>query len=469
MSITTSHEKLAEIIGAAVPADCGNRKRVFRGLEYDSRRIQGGELFIALKGEQAHGQLFLSQAFERGAALAVVEDSSLLASSPYAENLLQVPDSLRALWDLSRWWRRETKLPVLAVTGSVGKTTVKELCAAILLSAGPGTYAQKSFNNHVGVPYTVSQMHREHQWAVIEMGMNHAGEIADLTRIAEPNVAAITAIAPAHIEHFSGIDAIARAKLEIIEGLAPDGTLIMNDEADVLRSEWSKLSSRHKALFFGCSDQVDCQVKQIESQGLTGISFVLRLFSEEVPVRMSVMGRQYASNAACAALSCKTLLPFLELADIARALEAFRAPLMRLNQHELADGRIVIDDSYNANPASMSSMLELARDVVASGKRVVLVLGDMLEQGQFSEENHRRIGELAATVGAECVIAVGPAAKTFSDVCATLGTESYHTLDVACAAQNARAVAWDVVFVKGSRGIGLDRVVTALLAQAEKG
>ena len=465
MTLSISKSKLCEVVqGAPLNPSNADQKIVFRGVEFDSRNIRGGELFVALPGEKTHGHSFVPDVLSRGAALALVEDGAPFASHPEADRIVVVSDSLAAFSALASWWRQELNTPLFAVTGSVGKTTVKEIAAHLLLGFGPGGYSLKSYNNHVGVPYSLCKLSPEHQWAIVEMGMNHAGEISHLSRLARPDHVAITTVAPAHIENLGSLSGIAKAKCEIIEGLRSGGQVILPDAGPELASELARIDPAHSlnVVHFGEGQGCAARISELRSLGLEGISFDLELSRagkvERAAVRMTTLGSQNAFNAACAALAACALIPSLSLDFIAARLGTFVAPLMRMNLKQYSDDVSLIDDSYNANPASMGAFLDLAGDLQKSGLPVALVVGDMLELGSFSAHYHDQIGQRLLALRPAAVAAVGPEAKRYL---ASIGGlfPAFH------AASAEEAAAWImqqpaiVYMVKASRGIGLDKAV----------
>ena len=468
MSIRSSKEHILEVLNAVGSGEI--KGMPFAGVEYDSRNIKGGELFIALKGEKAHGHEYLSQVFERGAALALVEDKSLLDTFTEKDRLVYVPDTLDGFWRLAHWWRNKTGVPVVAVTGSVGKTTTKELMASILLQYSSGNYALKSFNNHVGVPYSLCRTSIEHGWSVIEIGMNHPGEISKLSKIVEPDVAIITEVSPAHIGAFKGIEGIALEKLSIIDGLRKGGTLVVNGDNSDLAAQLKVRSMEDlKIVKAGAKkDALDYNVHSIESEGFEAISFQLTNLGIDESIKLKISGRHNALNALIAAVACHTLLPDLKPEQIAKGLENFTAPLMRLNLKRISDSRHVLDDSYNANPASMKAILEIARDGKKNGVKIGLVLGDMLELGEFSEKYHRELGEAVANLQPAFLIAVGQMASTVTSPAKSAGVRVFEVSDAEKAYEIAVKEPCDMIFVKGSRGIGLDKTVTKLVQQFEE-
>lgn len=468
MSISLSKKRLIEITSGRTITGPSDSKLVFSGLEYDSRQVKGGELFVALAGAEAHGEKYLEQALRNGAAMALVESENLL-QHPEAARFVVVKDSLEAFSAVASTWRRDVGIPIMAITGSVGKTTTKELAAAILLRRCPGAFSLKSHNNHVGVPYTLCRLSRNHSWAVLEMGMNHAGEILRLTKIAEPTSAAITRIAPAHIEFFGRLEKIAEAKLEILAGLKPGASVLINGDDEVLSDvlKAGGIENRFTIRRFGAGDGSDVQVSWIKPHGLEGIEFGLILNGHEHRVTMSVPGRQTAFNAACAALVVQTLFPDFPEEEIVAGLAAFTAPLMRLQVHELPDGRRVIDDSYNANPVSMQACMSLASDLKESGSRVGLILGDMRELGALSEKYHRELGQQAAKAAPAFVILVGEFSQVVGQPLQAGGIPVYFAKTPEEAGREAFSRACDVVIVKASRTVGLERAVAALEHQGE--
>jgi len=462
MTIALTRDELIRIVdGRTGPA---TERLTCSGVAFDSRDVRGGELFVALPGEKAHGHAFVPQALERGAALCLVEDPALPAASPHPERFVVVPDTLGAFSKLAAWWRETLKLPVLAITGSVGKTTTKEIAAAALLKVRPGVFSLKSHNNHVGVPYTICRMGRTHEWAVLEMGMNHAGELTRLSGIAVPDVAVITCIAPAHIEFFGTLDRIADAKLEISAGLRPGGTLVLNGDDEVLMRAVERLTQRPTIRLFGTGARCDLRLGEVTAHGLEGISFPLTFGGVTEEVRMNVLGRHNAMNAAAAALGMLSLLPGLTLTEVSAGLREFQAPLMRLNVKPLRGERKVIDDSYNANPESMKAALAIARDLAASGLKVGLILGDMLELGEHSESFHREVGTAAVAAAPVFLVGVGEWSRAYVEAARAAGIPAFAAATAEESAHIARKHSFDIVLIKASRGIGLDRAVSTLIA-----
>lgn len=433
------------------------------GVVTDSREVTGGELFVALPGEKMHGHTFVRTAFDRGASLLLVETAEPFDGVD-PERCIVVPDSLAALGTLAAWWRANQQIPVLGVTGSVGKTTTKELCACILLAHAQGSYSRKSFNNHVGVPLSLLSISQEAQWAVIEMGMNHAGEISALTALARPTVALITTIAPAHIENLGSLENIVLAKLEIAEGVPPEGTLILNGDSELLISIARKKIPQRNILTFGSSTDATLRVMEISGRGIEGISVAIEFAGERPePFLVPIMGKHNGMNIAASILAAKTLIPELSWDTIRRGLSRFTAPDMRLRRYPTQSGMQVIDDSYNANPESMRALISIARETAEQGREVGLVLGDMLELGAIAPEAHREVGRLAAEIAPLFIAAVGPQSRLLAEEAERAGaTVSWYPSAKEAAAASAE-FGCEVLFVKASRGTGLDAVVRAVV------
>jgi UDP-N-acetylmuramoyl-tripeptide--D-alanyl-D-alanine ligase len=455
----------------------------FTGVEFDSREIKGGELFVALPGEVTHGNQFVEQAFRNGASVCLVEvgNAPLIDSGvriEYFERMISVTDSLEAFSIIANWWRNRLNTPIIGVTGSIGKTTVKELMAQILSGLSQGYWTKKSYNNHVGVPYTLCHLAQEHSWAVVEMGMNHAGELTRLSKIAEPDAVLITCIAPVHIEFFKDINGIADAKLEILSGLRQHGEVILNFDDEVLMSSyWRALAAgkgrnRQREItltgFGSLNDQATVAIKNLTSRGLKGISLELHIKDQIFRVNLPIPGAHNAMNIAAALLGAMTLQPDIEIERLIAQLPRLNLPNMRLTVHNLRDGRTIIDDSYNANPRSMQALVDLVNESSDEGKRIGLVLGDMKELGIHAEAAHREVGAMAAQSGIDFLVGVGEWAEELVQGCVEVGIKNAVCRD----SSEAMAILldprdndfrFDILGVKASRSVGLDILVQGLL------
>jgi UDP-N-acetylmuramoyl-tripeptide--D-alanyl-D-alanine ligase len=428
--------------------------QAFIGISTDSRKLRSGELYVALSGERFDGHQFVEPAARQGAVAAVVERQ---LDSAMAQVI--VPDALRALQVYASHWRNRFDIPVIGVTGSNGKTTTKEMLSAICSQRGPVLATLGNLNNHIGVPLTLLRLRAEHQSAVIEMGANHQGEIAQLTRLAQPGVAVITQAGLAHIEGFGGREGIARGKGEIFAGLSANGLAVINADDDYA-DMWRQLAAHCQQLSFGLDAVADVTahaIREISYGGDEHIEFELETPQGSAQVSLPMLGRHNVMNALAAA-ACALGAGFLP-AEIARGLGAMRSVSGRLVRRDAIQGAHVIDDTYNANPTSLAAALDLLARLPT---RRWLVLGDMGELGAESSEWHRKAGEWARARDVERLFAVGPlsrdAVKAFGE-----GAEHFtsHTeLTVALASELRAGI---TVLVKGSRSMHMEQVVQALL------
>ncbi len=363
------------------------------GVSIDTRTLKPGDLYIAIKGHNFDGHAFVDHAIKAGAR-AVIVHSRMTTAVPQ----VRVADTTRALGDLARYWARRHQVPTIAITGSNGKTTVKEIIASILRQLGSVLATRGNLNNDIGVPLTLLNLRPEHQYAVIEMGASKAGDIQRLVAIAEPDVAVITNIGAAHIEGFGSVDRIAEAKAEIFDGLGSDGWAVVNDDdayADVLRGHASHCHVRS----FGLDEDADVQ-------GVPGNGLVIQTTGKRLKPRFPLAGDHNGINAlaAVAAVQCLDV----QAVSIVRGLESVRPVAGRLEKKAGIQGAKIIDDSYNANPVSSKAAI----DVLAkqSGVRY-LVLGDMGELGDDAEHMHREIGLYAREAKIDGVWTIGKLAS----------------------------------------------------------
>jgi UDP-N-acetylmuramoyl-tripeptide--D-alanyl-D-alanine ligase len=450
-------EELAAATGGrwtgAPPAEVG-------GVSTDTRTLAPGNLFVALRGERFDAHRFLGEAVARGAAAAVVAAGSGPAPLP----ALVVPDPLAALGALARAHRRRFAIPVVAVTGSNGKTTTREMIASILATRGPVLRSEGNLNNEVGVPLTLFRLDGAHRAAVIEMGMSHPGEIGRLAAVAEPQVGVVTNAAPSHLEGLGSVDAVADAKAELYRGLPPGGVAVANaDDARMLRR--AQESGRRIVTFaVGRGRRGDVAALEILAQGPDGLRFLLGVGNREIEVRLPLVGAHNAANAAAAA--CAAIALGCTDREIVVGLAGARPPGRRLRLERLASGVLLLDDCYNANPLSMSAALRTLAELAGEARRVA-VLGDMLELGAFEGEAHRNLGAEAARAGVALLVGFGPRTRETVSAARAAGLPAeaaLHTEDPGALAGlvKDRLRPGDVLLVKGSRGMKLERLVEAL-------
>lgn len=447
----------AVMAGLATACDSGT----FSGAALDSRQVRGGELFFALPGARTDGHAFVAQALAAGAAAAVVHRSPQPPSPPTA-TLIRVGDTYRALHDLTRAVRRQVPRRLVGLTGSVGKTTTKELLAAMLERRFRVAKSPGNLNNLLGFPVALLGIPDDTEWMVAEMGMSTPGELAAISRLARPDAALLLNVRPAHLENFGTLAAIAEAKAEIMAGLDPGALLVANaDDPEVVR-----VARRHRGrtVWFGWQTGAEVRGRDLQILPDGGSRFVLAAGGGRQEVELPLVGRHNAENfLAAAACAYELGVPLAEIA----AAAAIASPVAGRGEiHRLAAGVTVIDDSYNSNPHAVARALEAAASLPA--RRHWAVLGDMLELGPEAPRYHREAGRQAAAAGFAPVAGVGPLARELVAGAREAGAEAVWLADAAAAAEWAAAEVahGDLVLVKGSRGIGLDAVVQRLLAAA---
>jgi len=459
-SIRSPMFTIENIIEATRGTRIGSRKGAVSGVSTDSRQVAVGELFVALHGERYDGHDYIAAAAAKGvAAFLVAADRVAGTQPPQGAVYVVVPDTLRALGDLAAWHRNRVDVPLVGITGSNGKTTTKEMLATILAQTGPGLKTSGNLNNLIGMPLMLLRLTQRDRWAVLEMGMSEPGEIDRLAEIARPRVGVITNAFAAHLESMGSVEAVAKAKGELFLRLQPDDWAVYN--ADDPRIRRCPTPSGVRRLSFGLHG-AEVSAEGIESLGRSGVRFTLRLPGADVPVRMKVFGLHNVSNALAAAASAHALGVEPEL--IRSGLEEFTPYDRRFNLEEVG-GLVLVDDSYNANPASMAAALVTMRDI-REECRAIAVLGDMLELGAGAAAAHREVGLLAAA----CVDRIYVMGEMAEKV-ASGAVEGGLSADSIVVAQNheeiiadlrRRAVGGDTILVKGSRGMRMEIVAEAV-------
>jgi UDP-N-acetylmuramoyl-tripeptide--D-alanyl-D-alanine ligase len=434
------------------------------GVSTDTRTLQPGELFVAIRGPRYDGHDFLDQAVARGAAALLVSRSA--GAHPEIPRI-EVDETIVALGEIARGYRHRFHGPVIAITGSNGKTTTKEMCGEILRAAGVRTRRSPgNLNNAIGLPLSILALQEGDEVLVVELGMNQPGEIDALGRIAEPNVGAITQIAPAHLERLGSIDDVARAKAELLGRIAEDGTAVLSvDDPRVVR-EAARFPVRK--IWFGEDERADFRGEDIRSEG-SGTSFRLRTPLGEIEARIALPGRHLVGLGLCAAACAFATgrLARADLSSIAAGLASFTGVPGRLRLVRCASGLVVLDDTYNANPASCAAALHTLREI-AGGGRAVAVLGDMLELGEAEGSLHAEAGEVAARVGIDLLLAVGPRSARTAEVASAHGVphvELAADADEAAGRLEELVQPGDTVLVKGSRGMRMERALRALVGE----
>ncbi|MDP5054237.1 MAG: UDP-N-acetylmuramoyl-tripeptide--D-alanyl-D-alanine ligase [Congregibacter sp.] len=427
------------------------------GLAIDSRQVKAGELFIALPGERSDGHDFIDAAVSNGAIAALVE-RPVQTSIP----CLQVANCLAALSEIGRANRELSTSVVVAITGSCGKTTVKNLCRSIFSEAGPTVATAGNYNNEIGVPLTLARLADDTRYAIVEMGATRRGDIAHLCTLARPSITTVLNAMEAHLEGFGSVADVADIKAEIFDGIAPAGpgtnrTAILNLDQPWV-SLWRSRIAAAKAstLSYSLESGADLGVSNLRDHGLAGSSFVLHIKAESHEVRFPLPGRHSVANALAAAALATAA--GLSLAQIVTGLERAQAEAGRLQAEQLANGKTLIDDSYNANPGSVRAALQL---LATTPGRSLMILGEMLELGDESPARHAEMGELARSLGVAGFVGVGEAVRPAVEAFGSAG--QWFASREALRPQLASLLAGsDTILVKGSRGSAMESVLSAL-------
>ncbi len=441
----------------------GDPSRPVSAISTDTRTLLAGEMFLALRGENFDGHDHVLAAATIGALGAVVERSFDAGKLPPQFAVIEVDDTLAAYQRIAARYRQSLPLKVVGITGSNGKTSTKDFAAAILARRFRVLKTEGNLNNHIGVPRMLLRADRGHEVAVLEMGMNHPGEIAPLARMAAPDVAIITNIGRAHLEFMGTREAIAQEKGMLAEAVGPAGTVILNG-GDEFTPSIERRTAAH-VITVG-SKNAALQAQAIE-QDLDGSRFTMTLGAEKVDVSLPVTGRHMIVNALLAVAAGHAL--GVPLSECAVALKEVKLTKGRLEKKSLY-GRWILDDSYNANPDSMSAALETLASLSVRGRRIA-VLGKMGELGNAAPEGYREVGELAATLGIDSLVTVGEDARPIGEAARKTGrTQTIFVSDTAEAARwlSESSSEGDLILVKGSRSAGMEGVLTSLASLLSK-
>lgn len=437
--------EIAEVLRGELVGDPGI---VPTGASVDSRTTQRGELFFALKGERTDGHRFVGEALRKGAAAAVVR-TGWMKEHWESGPLIGVEDPLRALGKLASWYRRRFPVTLVAVTGSNGKTTAKEMAAAVLGTRHRTLKSEGSWNNEIGLPLTLLRLSGRHDVAVVELGMNAPGEIENLAQMAVPQVGIITNVGPAHVGAFGSLEGVARAKGELLEVLGEEGVAVLNWDDPWVRRLGKEFGG--KVVWYGMGEGAEVRAEEIRLEGGRPVFQV-----GDVEFRLGVLGEYQVYNALVAVVIGS--LFEVNLGEAAQALKDFQVPHMRGEVVEVEGVRVLVD-CYNANPASMREALKLLGAL--PGRRVA-VLGDMLELGALASEFHREVGTYAARCGIDLLLCIGEWAGDMAEGAKEGGVTEVEVFEdreelARRLCELARQGDW--VLVKGSRRVALEKVV----------
>ena len=446
----------------------GKPEAVLRGVSNDSRRIAPGELFVPLSGSNCDGHFFIADAFSRGADASFIQRQHPLGAGlreRFAEKvLIEVADPLHALGDLAHYWRQKFSIPVVAITGSNGKTTTKEMTWQIVSQKLSALKNPGNWNNLIGLPLSLLQLGQQHQVAILEMGMSARGEIQRLAEIAAPDIGVITNIGPAHLEQLITIENIMAAKGELFAALRPEGIAVVNQDDERVVS--LAQTTRARVLTYGLRAG---DVRGIVSPTRSGEAtlFDLAIQGKEITITLPLPGGMFLSNALAAAAVGHALQ--LPLEDVKRGLEQFQAMPGRMERISMG-GATIINDAYNANPVSMEGSLRVLSSV-QNGTRKIAVLGDMLELGEQTAAYHRQAGYCAAQLGIDYLFLYGSFAAAVAEGARAGAIDERHILIFATKEALAEQLEQtmkhgDWILVKGSRAMGMEQVITLLRSSA---
>lgn len=446
---------LGEVVNAVCGCMvCADRSTKVKGISTDSRNIRRGDLFFALKGERFDGHQFILQAMNAGAVGAVISDETKQGFGCRDFPLIRVKDVVTALGDLAKHYRQKLETKIIGITGSNGKTTTKEMTHHLLSHFGPTVKSQKSFNNFIGVPVTIFEIENRHQYGVLEMGTNAPGEIRRLSEIGSPDVAVIVNVAKVHLEGLGSIEGVASAKGEILENLRAGGVFVYNTD-----NPWCvKIASefRGDAVSFGFNPnaQIRCtDVRKKDSGYALTINGILET-DFPIPGYHNIYNCM-ASFAVCHALGHN-------LCGLKGAFSSFTLPQMRIEQQRIGNITL-INDAYNANPASVRAALEYFNEIDATGKKV-FICGDMLELGEESFQLHREIGEMVARLSIDLLWTVGERAYEIAKAAKSAGMHekqvaSFGDIADITVSEIRKLRENDMVLIKGSRGMHMENII----------
>ena len=458
--------EVAQALGVAVPSGLSPVARL-AGVSIDSRAVGRGQLFVAIRGPRHDGHDFVAASLHAGAEAAVVANDRVTTyESAIRGRLFAAADTLAALQDLARAVRRAWGRRIAAVTGSVGKTTTKEILAALLGAKFRVLKSEGNLNNEYGLPLTLLRLEPEDEAAVVELGMSHRGELRRLAEIAEPEVGIVTRVAPVHLEFFASIDEIALAKRELIEGLAgPDSVAVL--KADDPRVARFAEVARGRVLTFGCGAKAQFRAENIQDHGADGSEFEFVSPGERARLTLALPGRHSVENA-LAALAAASVWG-IGVRDAGEVLRHIRVGDMRGRLLQFAAGFSLINDSYNSNPVALAAMIDLLMKT-GNYQRRILAAGEMLELGPDSARLHREAGCYGASQRLDCIVAVQGNALQIMKGALEAGmpaSQAHFFADSSAAAEFVAGFVrrGDLMLVKGSRGVKMERIVEALRAK----
>lgn len=440
----------------------GDLKKECINFSKDTRVIKENDVYIGIKGENFDGNKFYDKAFDNGASVCILDNIEDIDINKYKDKtIIKVEDSIIALGKIAAYKRSLYDIPVIAVTGSVGKTSTKDMIASVLETKYNVLKTKGNLNNNIGMPLTILEL-KDHDCMVVEMGMNHLNEISYLTKIAKPTIAVITNIGTAHIGNLSSRENILKAKLEILEGLDKDGVLFINNDNDLLHKEYNNLKNEYKVKTIGIDNISDYMAYNIK-EDITGSMFTIKDDNIEENIQVNVATRPFIYNSLMGYAIGKELN--IEKDLIKKGISNLKLTDHRLEKKVNQNGVTIIDDTYNASYDSMKSSIEL---LGKSNNRKIAILGDMLELGEYSEEIHRKVGEDVVNNNIDILITVGEFSKYIKDEAIKNGfnKENIYSFEKQEDTYNLLKTILkneDLVLIKGSHGINLENVVEEIM------
>ncbi|KNY24941.1 UDP-N-acetylmuramoyl-tripeptide--D-alanyl-D-alanine ligase [Pseudobacteroides cellulosolvens] len=440
----------------------GELEKGINGICTDSRKVVEGSLFIPIKGENFDGHAFIKDCLMKGAAASLTSEDVQGLDVMNGKAVIKVQDTLAALGDIARYYRALFNIPLVGITGSVGKTSTKDMIACVLQQKFNILKTSGNFNNHIGLPLTVMNMERDYEAAVLEMGMSGLGEISYLTKIAKPSIAVITNIGMSHIEKLGSKQNILKAKMEIMEGLPDDGIVILNGDDSLLYGLKGYL--KYKTVYYGTEDGLDLQAYNIKTMGESGTCFEVTIGNNDYKVHIPVPGTHNVYNALAAI--AVGLHMGISIESIIKGIASYSPANMRLNivGHK---GYKIINDAYNASPQSMESALDVLKDT-SEGNRTIAVLGDMLEMGEWAYKAHVGVGKYVASKEINYLVTVGENGRNIAHGALEAGIPakrvfSFRKNDEVKEFLKNFVEEGDFILIKGSRGMKMEEIAQGLM------
>ncbi|MGN1327151.1 MAG: UDP-N-acetylmuramoyl-tripeptide--D-alanyl-D-alanine ligase [Clostridia bacterium] len=439
----------------------GNKDEVCENFARNTKEIKDGDVYIGFKGERFDGGKFYEEALNNGAKGCIINKIDGLEIK-HIENkfIIQVEDTVEAVGKIAKFKREKYNIPVIAITGSVGKTSTKDIIYSVVSQKYNTLKTQGNLNNHIGMPMTILGL-KDHKALVVEMGMNHFGELSKLTKIARPTIAVITNVGTAHIGNLGSRENILKAKLEILEGLTKEGYVVINNDNDLLH-KWQTENTKFKVITYGINNQSMYVAKNIEYTD-NGSKYELEAINcEKAKIDVPVGGEAFVYNS-LAAISVGKILD-IPMEKIQEGIRKFELSKMRLDVQKVQQGYTIINDCYNANYDSMKSAIEYLKNI--EGKRKIAVLGDMLELGEFSKELHENVGKIVAENKIDILITVGEEAKNIAKIAEKNGVSHVYVYknnqDAIDKLKKILAVE-DVALIKASNSMNFKEIANALV------